>query len=78
MLPIDEFEELAGCHGLRGDADFETLAGLVINRLGHLPVVGDRIEINGMTFTVARLDDRRIARLLVTLPAPVSDEGGPR
>ena len=68
MLPIDEFEELAGRHGLRGDADFETLAGYVINRLGHLPEIGDRVEADGMSFEVVDLDDRRIDRLLVTLP----------
>ncbi len=54
------------------------LAGLVIHLLGHLPVVGDKIEINGMTFAVARLDDRRIDRLVVTLPVPVSGESGAR
>jgi putative hemolysin len=74
MLPIDEFEELAGCHGLRGDADIETLAGLVIHRLGHLPSVGERIAIDGMTFEVVDLDDRRVDRLLVTLPP--SESGG--
>ena len=79
MLPIDEFEELAGRHDLRGAADFETLAGLVINRLGHLPNVGDRIEIDGMTFEVVDLDERRIDRLLVTLPAPpLADDGAAR
>ncbi len=74
MLPIDEFEELTGRHDLRGGADFETLAGLVINRLGRLPDIGDRVAVDGMTLEVVDLDERRIDRLLVTLPPP-SDEG---
>ena len=68
MLPIDEFEELAGRHDLRRGADFETLAGFVIHRLGHLPNVGDTAQLEGMTFEVIDLDDRRIDRLLVRLP----------
>ena len=70
MLPIDEFEELAGRRDLRAGANFETLAGFVINRLGHLPNVGDTIEVDGMTFEVVDLDERRIDRLLVRLPEP--------
>ncbi len=78
MLPIDEFEELSGWHDLRAGADFETVAGLVINRLGRLPNVGDQVAVDGMTFEVVDLDDRRIDRLLVTLPAPPAADAGPR
>ncbi len=67
-LPIDEFEEVAGRHGLRGDADFETLAGYVINRLGHLPQVGDRVEADDMVLEVVDMDERRIDKVLVIPP----------
>jgi magnesium and cobalt exporter, CNNM family len=76
MMPIDEFEELCGRHNLRGDADFETLAGFVIHRLGHLPHVGDRLETDGMTFEVVDMDERRIDKVLVTPPPP--DQPGQR
>ena len=52
--------------------DFTTIAGLVLNNLGHLPVVGERVEINGLSFEVLEADDRRISRVRVepTTAAP--------
>lgn len=52
--------------------DFTTVAGLVLNRLGHLPAVGERLELPGLSFEVLEADDRRISRVRVTRlePAP--------
>jgi len=57
--------------------DFTTVAGLVLNNLGHLPVIGERIEINGLSFEVLEADDRRISRVRVepTPPPPSIDNG---
>ncbi len=38
-MPIDEFSERVGLP-LDRDADYETVAGLVLHALGHLPEVG--------------------------------------
>ncbi len=78
MLPIDEFEELTGRHGLRGDDDYETLAGFVISRLGRLPTVGDTVAFDGMTLEVLDMDGRRIDKVLVTLPGSPHGEHGER
>jgi len=52
--------------------DFTTVAGLVLNGLGHLPEVGENLEIHGLRFAVLEADDRRISRVRVeTLPPPV-------
>lgn len=45
--------------------DYETVAGLVINRLQHLPVTGECVEAYGWRFEVVDLDGRRIDKLLV-------------
>lgn len=60
--------------------DFTTVAGLVLNRLGHLPAVGERLELPGLNFEVIEADDRRISRVRVTRhePAAVPNSTGVR
>lgn len=65
LMPIDEFEDLVGVRGLRGNG-FETVGGFVINHLARLPQAGDRIEQNGLTLEVVDMDGRRVDKLLVT------------
>ena len=45
--------------------DFTTIAGLVINQLGHLPTVGETLEFRGRNFEVLEADERRVSRLRV-------------
>jgi CBS domain containing-hemolysin-like protein len=45
--------------------DFITVAGLVLNELGHLPSVGERIDLQGLQVEVMEADQRRIARVHV-------------
>ena len=46
--------------------DFTTVAGLVLNRLGHLPTAGETMTLHGLRFEVIEADDRRISRLRVS------------
>jgi putative hemolysin len=46
--------------------DFTTIAGLVINQLGHLPVVGEATELRGLRFEVIEADERRVSRVRIT------------
>jgi len=43
--------------------DFTTVAGLIINELGHVPGVGEKLEYKGLEFEVAEADSRRINRV---------------
>ena len=43
----------------------ETLAGFMLFRLGHIPQTGESIVFEGRRLTVAEMDQRRIARILV-------------
>ena len=45
------------------DLDAETVGGLFIHKLGLLPKVGDRIEVNNMTLAVTAADKRKVKRL---------------
>jgi putative hemolysin len=64
LLPIDRFEDLVGIRGLRGGG-FETVAGLVLDRLGRIPEAGTRMTLDGLTVEVIDMDGRRIDKLLV-------------
>ncbi len=65
MLPIDEFEDHLGLGDLKAEGDFETVAGFVIDRLGRLPEVGDRLAREDMTIEVVDMDGLRIDKVLV-------------
>jgi putative hemolysin len=75
MVPIDAFADRFGFGDLRAGGDFETVAGFVIDRLGHLPQVGDRVARHDMSVEVLDMDGRRIDKVLLTLP-PASSEAG--
>ncbi|HEX5081955.1 MAG TPA: hemolysin family protein [Blastocatellia bacterium] len=45
--------------------DFTTVAGLVINELGHLPAVGEEITFRGLRFEVLEADERRVSRVRI-------------
>jgi CBS domain containing-hemolysin-like protein len=47
------------------DGGVETLAGFMLFRLGHIPEVGESIVFEGRRLTIAEMDARRIARILV-------------
>jgi CBS domain containing-hemolysin-like protein len=47
------------------EGDYETLAGLVMAKLGRIPKVGDEIRIDGWRITVMRMDKLRVAELRV-------------
>ena len=40
--------------------DYETIGGLIIHELGHLPLRGEEIEYSGFEFKVLRADRRRV------------------
>jgi putative hemolysin len=67
-MPVDAFEDTVGLRGLRGDGDFHTVAGFVLNRLGHVPEAGDAFEHDGVRFEVVDMDGRRIDKILVVPP----------
>jgi CBS domain containing-hemolysin-like protein len=45
--------------------DFTTIAGLVINKSGRVPLAGDRLMFRGLEVEVVEADERRIGRLRV-------------
>lgn len=54
--------------------DFTTIAGLVINESGKVPVVGEQLIIRGLEVEVLQADERRITRLRIKPQAQMSTE----
>jgi CBS domain containing-hemolysin-like protein len=63
LLRDDEVAEATNFRMPEGD--YETLAGLVMAKLGRIPQVGDEIRIDGWRITVMRMDKMRVAELRV-------------
>ena len=55
------------------DLDAETVGGLFIHKLGLLPKVGDRIEVNNMSLAVTAADKRKVKKIGITINKPASD-----
>ncbi|MGH3774447.1 MAG: hemolysin family protein [Pseudonocardiaceae bacterium] len=68
LLRADELADAVGF--VMPEGDHETVAGLVLERLGRIPDVGDEIEFDGWRLTVTRMDRRRIADLRLTQTSP--------
>lgn len=62
---IDEVSDMTGADLPEGD--YDTIAGLVTERLGRLPKAGEHPQVKeaGLTITVLEVEEQRIARLLL-------------
>jgi len=49
------------------EGDYDTVGGLVYDRLGFVPRVGDRVECDGVALAVEALDRHRIAKVRITV-----------
>ena len=64
LLNLDEVRTVTGVTLPEGP--YETLAGFVMARLGHVPRLGEAVEVDGHRLEVCELDGRRTARVRVT------------
>jgi putative hemolysin len=62
-MPVDEMAERLSIPVPRERA-YHTAAGFILNRLGHLPDVGESVDVLGWRFEVVDLDGRRIDKIL--------------
>lgn len=74
-MPIDDAERALEKLKLPKDRDYETLAGFVLEKFGHIPEVGESFEYGGWRFEVMDLDGRRIDKVLAANIEDMADEG---
>lgn len=65
LTPIEDFNEQLNVSF--SDEEFDTVGGLILKQLGHLPERGETIQVDNMLFKVLRSDNRRIHLLELTL-----------
>ena len=55
------------------EGDYETVAGLILEHLGHIPTPGETLELDGLRFRVDDATDRAIVRVtLSAVPARIT------
>lgn len=64
-MPIDEFAARIGIT-MDAERDYETVAGLILDRMGRLPQVGETLRLGNWLVEIVDLDGRRIDKLLVS------------
>lgn len=76
-MPADEFSELLGLK-LPEPRSFSTVAGLVLEHLGHIPGTGEVFELQGWQLEIVDLDGRRVDKILAKRVRPMHRAVGGR
>ncbi|HLL64337.1 MAG TPA: hemolysin family protein [Micromonosporaceae bacterium] len=71
VLRSDELAEQTGFRMPEGP--YETLAGFLMARLGHIPVVAETLIEDGWEFTIVEVDRHRIEQVRVVRPEAFND-----
>ncbi len=66
---LEQVEEVVGLELPEGD--YETIAGFMLARLGHIPKLGERVVWGGWRFTVSKASDRAIREVTLLRLEPV-------
>ena len=53
---------------LPDDGPYDTLGGLIMNELGDIPAVGQRLQVDGVGLEVAQMQGRRVTQIALTPP----------
>jgi CBS domain containing-hemolysin-like protein len=72
LLREDELAEQTGF--VLPEGPYETLAGFLLARLGHIPVVGESLEEDGWEFTVMEVDRHRVEQVRIVAPPEPDDD----
>jgi CBS domain containing-hemolysin-like protein len=72
-LPVDEVNELI--HADLPSGAWDTVGGLVFDLLGHVPVAGESVTVDGLRLVADRVTGRRIERVRIVPLASQSAEG---
>ena len=75
---IDEISDSMGVTFPEGD--YDTVSGLVIEHLGHIPKPGEHptVNIENVRFTVEQVENRRIDKVLVVKPTQLPEKNRSR
>lgn len=57
------------------DADYDTVGGFVFSHLGYIPKNGEKFDYNGLGFTIAAAEARKIKRIIIQKPGGGKESG---
>lgn len=72
LMPIDDFNDYFGTDF--SAEEFDTVGGLVLHHMGHVPARGEKITLGKFEFTVLRADNRRVHLLGLQLNKDFDDQ----
>ncbi|WP_354637913.1 hemolysin family protein [Kitasatospora camelliae] len=72
---ITRTDQLAALGIPEQEGPYETLAGLIADRLGRIPVPGDTVHVEGWTLDVLAVAHHVAERVRITAPEPLEDDG---
>ncbi len=73
MTPLEEFNDVFASDF--SDEQFDTIAGVLIQKFGHVPARGEIMSIGRLQFKIMSADSRRIHNIqVIILPVAVIDE----
>ncbi len=58
------------------DGEYVTLGGFVLDAFGKIPGTGDALQHEGWTFRIARMDRRRVAKVVIQSPSATVERSG--
>jgi len=62
--PVDEVNERLGL-AVPEDEDYDSVGGFLLHELGHVPVAGESVEVDGHRLVVDRMNGNRIERIRI-------------
>lgn len=67
LLDIYDFKRFFKIRKLPGEkhSNYHTVGGLVMSKIGRIPVSGDRFELADWTFEVVDMDDNRVDKVMI-------------
>jgi len=68
LMPIDEFNKFFNADLY--DDEFDTIGGLLLHQLEHLPKKGERVDLGRFRFEVLQADSRRVHLLKLKILSP--------
>jgi putative hemolysin len=71
-VPLDDVNEELGVNWAA--EDYDSLGGLVYDRLGRIPVVGDSLTVDGVRIVVESAEGRRLRKLHLTVVDPIAEQ----
>ena len=74
QCPFYDFLAHFGVEDIFPHTEYNTVSGLILETLEHIPATGEKLSWNGFNFEIVDMDGARIDKILVTYHSSLKDE----